>query len=39
EERINYSNGIDVRFLRTGTYFFQLIRENERQTVLFIKTD
>jgi hypothetical protein len=39
EERISFSNGIDVRFLRTGTYFFQLIRENERQTVLFIKTD
>jgi hypothetical protein len=39
EERISFSNGIDVRFLRTGTYFFQLIRENERQTVLFIKTE
>gem|GEM_PF-6431474 len=39
EERISFSNGIDVRFLRTGTYFFQLIRENKRQTVLFIKTE
>ena len=39
EERISFSNGIDVRFLRTGTYFFQLIRENKRQTVLFVKTE